>query len=308
MLKKILFAVISLILGAMFIFSAYTKLFPIEIFEFSFIEIKVANWTTAPFIARLFLALEFFLGILLLLNWNAGNRLLAKLTILLLGIFTIYLIAIIFFQGNSGNCGCFGNYIKMTPLESIIKNIVLISLASVLLLQDRQVNLSSKKYIILSCAIASVATPFVLNPISSGHPPHAEEINYRLNLDALYAKQRPDTPSVDLMKGKRVIAFLSLTCPHCKIGAQKLNLIHQQNPDLPIYFILNGETSDLQEFLESSKTKDIEYRFMSMQEGFIKNAGINLPAILWVKDGLVENRTKYTELDASELIDWFQNP
>ncbi|MFY8028448.1 MAG: TlpA family protein disulfide reductase, partial [Bacteroidia bacterium] len=114
--------------------------------------------------------------------------------------------------------------------------------------------------------------------------------------------------SVDLMKGKRVIAFLSLTCPHCKIGAQKLNLIHQQNPDLPIYFILNGETSDLQEFLESSKTKDIEYRFMSMQEGFIKNAGINLPAILWVKDGQVVNRTKYTELDATELIAWFQNP
>jgi hypothetical protein len=45
-----------------------------------------------------------------------------------------------------------------------------------------------------------------------------------------------------------------------------------------------------------------------MQEGFIKNAGINLPAILWVKDGLVENRTKYTELDASELIDWYHNP
>ncbi|MFY8029553.1 MAG: MauE/DoxX family redox-associated membrane protein, partial [Bacteroidia bacterium] len=173
MLKKILFAVISLFLGAMFIFSAYTKLFPIEIFEFSFIEIKVANWTTAPFIARLFLALEFFLGILLLLNWNAGNRMLAKFTIMLLGVFTIYLIAIIFFQGNSGNCGCFGNYIKMTPLESIIKNIVLISLASVLLLQDRQDNLSSKKYIILSCAIASIATPFVVNPLSSGHPPHA---------------------------------------------------------------------------------------------------------------------------------------
>jgi hypothetical protein len=45
-----------------------------------------------------------------------------------------------------------------------------------------------------------------------------------------------------------------------------------------------------------------------MQEGFIKNAGINLPAILWVKDGKVVNRTKYTELDATELIAWFQNP
>ena len=77
---------------------------------------------------------------------------------------------------------------------------------------------------------------------------------------------------------------------------------------MPIYLSLNGETSDLQEFLESSKTKDIEYRFMSMQEGFIKNAGINLPAILWVKDGQVVNRTKYTELDAAELIAWYQTP
>ena len=44
MVKKIIIAISSILLGLTFLFSAYIKLFPIELFEFSFIEIKVANW------------------------------------------------------------------------------------------------------------------------------------------------------------------------------------------------------------------------------------------------------------------------
>jgi hypothetical protein len=303
--KSIIVGFTSVLLGLIFIFSAYTKLFPIEIFEFSFIEIKVANWTTAPFIARLFLAMEFLLGMLLVFNFNGGNHKLAKITIGLLLVFIIYLIAIIFIEGNDGNCGCFGNYIKMTPLESIVKNIILITLTSILFLAEKKTNFSSKNYIVLASAIAATATPFILNPVTTAHPHAENEINYELKLDSLYAKSRTETPKTDLRKGKRVIAFLSLTCPHCKIGAQKLNIIHNQHPELPIYFILNGDQSSLKSFLNESKTVSVNYSFMSLKEGFIDNAGLNLPAILWVNNNKVENRTKYTELDENLLLQWY---
>lgn len=306
MLKKILIGTVSALLGLTFIFSAYVKLFPIELFEFSFIEIKIANWTTAPFIARLFLSLEFIVGILLIFNFNGGNKFLAKFTIGLLIFFTLYLLAIIIVQGNSGNCGCFGNFIKMTPLESIFKNAILISLSSILFLAPTKQNFSSKNVVILATVLASIATPFIVNPVSNSHPPNANEINYNLKLDSLYNSKNANTPVIDLRKGKKVIAFLSLTCPHCKIGAQKLNIIHQQHPELPIYFIFNGEKSDLKSFLEESKTTSIKYSFMSVKEGFIDNAGFNLPSILWVNNNKVENRTKYTELEATELLKWYQ--
>lgn len=306
MLKNILIGTVSAVLGLTFIFSAYIKLFPIELFEFSFIEIKIANWTTAPFIARLFLSLEFIVGILLIFNFNGGNKFLAKFTIGLLIFFTLYLLAIIIVHGNSGNCGCFGNFIKMTPLESIFKNAILISLSSILFLAPNKQNFSSKNVVILATVLASIATPFIVNPVSNSHPPNVNEINYNLKLDSLYNSKKADTPAIDLRKGKKVIAFLSLTCPHCKIGAQKLNIIHQQHPELPIYFIFNGEKSDLKSFLEESKTTSIKYSFMSVKEGFIDNAGFNLPSILWVYNNKVENRTKYTELEATELLKWYQ--
>jgi len=305
--KNILFGVISILLGATFLFSAYIKIFPIELFEFSFIEIKVANWNTAPFIARLFLAFEFFVGLMLILNYNGGNRKLAKFTVGLLLFFTIYLIAIIIFQGNSGNCGCFGNYIKLTPLESIFKNLFLISFTLPLFLAPKQSNVSNNKVFILSACLASLITPFVINPISYNPPPSEHQINYKLKLDSLYLSGKKNIPKEDLRKGKRVIAFLSLTCPHCRIGAQKLNIIHEQRPEIPFYFILNGDKSDLTEFLDESKTKTIDYSFMSVQDGFIDNAGLSLPAILWVNNLNVEQRTTYLELNEEKLLNWFNN-
>jgi len=307
MVKNLVVGIVSVLLGAIFIFSAYAKLFPIEIFEFSFIEIKLANWTTAPFFARFFIALEFFIGLLLLLNFKGGNRHLAKFTIYLLLLLTVYLIAIIFAQGNTSNCGCFGTYIKMTPLESIIKNLVLLSLTALLFLVPTKQNFSSLKIVVLSSAIASITAPFIINPIATNPPPSETKINYTLNLNALYIDGRTDRPKVNLRKDKRIIAFLSLTCPHCKIGAQKLNIIHNHHPELPIYYILNGEQSDLKNFLEESKTTSINYSFMTLKEGFLANSGLNLPAILWVNNSRVEHKTKYTQLDESDLIKWFNN-
>jgi hypothetical protein len=307
MKTNILKGSISILLGLVFLFSAYIKLFPIELFEFSFIEIKLANWTTAPYIARLFLSLEFLLGILLIFNFNGGNKKLAKFSFALLFIFTIYLSLIILFQGNNGNCGCFGTFIKMTPLESIIKNLLLMSLNGLLFIPPFKKNLSFNKLIIIAAGIASLLSPFILNPVNESAPPSENEINYNLKLDALYLSSKKDTPKVDLRKGKRVIAFLSLTCEHCKIGAQKLNLIHQNHPEIPIFFILNGDSKDLKPFLIESKTKTIQFAFMTIKEGFIENAGINFPAILWVNNSKVENRTKYTQLDESALIKWFEH-
>jgi thiol-disulfide isomerase/thioredoxin len=304
--KRILFTAISMLLGILFLFSAYIKIDPIEIFEFSFIEIKLANWTTAPIIARLMLGFEFFVGILLLLNINGSNKRLAALTLATLLFFSIYLILIIIFKGNSGNCGCFGTFIKMSPLESLLKNLILISLTLILFLSQKKENVSSNKWLMLAAGIAAFTSPFIINPISAIPPPSETAINYNLKLDALFApgKELPHIKG-DIRKGKVVIAFLSLTCPHCKIGAQKLNIIHENQPEVPIFFILNGEKTDLAPFLEESKTTTIPFTFMTLKEGFLDNAGLNLPAILWVNNNRVEHKTKYTQLNEADLIAWY---
>ena len=83
-LKRIIAITLSIIVGSIFIYSGYTKLFPvIETFEFTFVELGIANWYTAPFIARLFLGLEFFVGCLLILNYQL-KKITIPITIILL--------------------------------------------------------------------------------------------------------------------------------------------------------------------------------------------------------------------------------
>jgi hypothetical protein len=194
----------------------------------------------------------------------------------------------------------------MSPLESLLKNIVLITLTLILFLAPKKENISSKNWLITAVGVASFTSPFIINPISATPPPSETEIHYNLKLDALYAPDKEFSPKEDIRKGKRVIAFLSLTCPHCKIGAQKLNIIHENQPQIPILFILNGEKTDLAPFLEESKTTAIPYTFMTLKEGFLINAGLNLPSILWVNNSRVEHKTKYTQLDENALVEWFQ--
>ena len=70
MYKRIIYFTLSSLLGMVFIFSGYIKLYPIEAFELNFIDVGIANWFTAPIIARLLIGLEIGLGLLLLLQFE----------------------------------------------------------------------------------------------------------------------------------------------------------------------------------------------------------------------------------------------
>ena len=76
-------------MGAVFIFSGYTKLNPIEPFEFTFVDLGFINWKIAPFIARLMIGAEFLIGTLLILNLNL-RKTTYKLGIGILIFFSIY--------------------------------------------------------------------------------------------------------------------------------------------------------------------------------------------------------------------------
>ena len=67
-MKKIILILLSGSIGLLFIVSAATKIYPMEPFEYQFVDIGIASWKTAPFIARFFIGVEFFLGMLLILN------------------------------------------------------------------------------------------------------------------------------------------------------------------------------------------------------------------------------------------------
>lgn len=309
MLKKIIFVLLSICIGSIFIYSGYTKLYPIEPFEYTFVDIGAVNWQIAPFIARFFIGLEFLIGALLILHINL-KRFTYKIGIGVLLLFSIYLILLMSFSGNKGNCGCFGTHLIMTPLQALIKNAVMLTILAILFKYHEGFQLRNKnKYIMLIPVVAAFAFPFILNPVELNYSEaylNKPENNFKLELDSLYNNAKLNIPPHALSKGKHVIAFMSLTCPHCRIAANKIRVIRERNPSIPFYFVLNGDEKNLIPFFENTHTEDIPH-CMLLGKNFILLAGTDMPAIYLVNNSIVEHVINYIDMDQTEIEKWLNN-
>ncbi|MDZ4757042.1 MAG: hypothetical protein SGJ10_02735 [Bacteroidota bacterium] len=398
---KILLGFLAALLGAVFVFSGYTKLYPIEPFEYTFVDLGFINWQASPFVARILIGLEFLIGFLLIFNIYL-HKVAYKLGIGVLLLFSVYLILLISLNGNKGNCGCFGSYIQMTPLEALVKNIIMLAIffvlhkyyrgrvynsftkgllietalflalciaaySGVLIWQEFQYMLNWQSYYLLIPAfafgflpfiviiyfvqklvlqkskntispplsdsdkppqklnnkkmpwlialpiISSFAMPFILNPVQLDYSEtylNKPEENYELELDSLYNNARIIDPASkeflskkELSKGKHIIIFLSLTCPHCRIAANKIRIMHERNPHIPFYMVVNGDDENLKPFFAETHTENIPY-CMLLGRNFVYLAGINLPVIYLLNNGIVEHEVNYMDLDQDEMEKW----
>jgi uncharacterized membrane protein YphA (DoxX/SURF4 family) len=306
---KIILFLLSITLGLVFIYSGYTKLYPIEPFELTFVDIGISGWKLAPFIARFMIGLEFFIGIMLISSLYV--KFTQKLTIATLAFFCVYLLLVILNTGNNGNCGCFGNAISMTPLQAIIKNIIMIAASLVLLIYHKGINLTSLgKWLSITFAFTSLAMPHILNYVDFSYSQAyltKKEDQFKLELDSVYKDAKKHTPPKSLSNGKHVLAFMSLTCPHCRIAAKKMKLIKEKNPAISIYFILNGEDKNINPFFEETKATNIDYCILN-GKNFVYLAGLDMPAIYMINNSVVEHWVNYMELDQSEIENWLAKP
>ena len=156
---------IRIFMFLMFMVSAVTKMFPIWAFEKQFVDLGVASWCWAPFFARFMIAVEIALGIAII-QPHFLKRLVIPATILLLSVFCIHLsIQMVQFGAMTGNCGCFGQILPMTPLEAFIKNIVFIGMLIYLykIVKDKEKGQNKFVYLIV-IELASALLMFLLFP------------------------------------------------------------------------------------------------------------------------------------------------
>ncbi len=301
---KILFILLSLLYGALFIYSAYTKAFPIQSFEYTLVEFLHMPWKMAAIAARFFIGLETGLGALIAVNFFGARKWVLKLSLFILLIFSAYLAYLWAKYGNAVNCGCFGDSILMTPSASLIKNAVLIILTLILLrfydgITENRAQLST--YGIL---VVAVALPFFVLSIPPDQPNWLRSNGYILNLSPLYAKEHEPVP-VDLRTGKHIVAYLSQSCPHCRIAAYKMHLMKLANPSLPFFMIIGGTTSDLTDFWKATQAQNVPYSRMEKAD-FLRSTGGVFPLIVFVNNSKVEAKAEYINLDPKVIEDWLK--
>jgi thiol-disulfide isomerase/thioredoxin len=275
--------IIRIIIAFLFIVSAIAKMYPSPYFAISTFEVKQLypmgfSESLAPYFSRILIGIELALGFLILQKHYLKNFII-PCTILLLLVFIGHLTYVTFLSGgNSGNCGCFGELIPMTPIEAIIKNVVAVVLLGYLYFLLSKNDLKINNFWVLTTILfATVLGIFMLAPI---HPPVSEyavspepevvidtvattiaplkiekETTKIIKIDSAKITKTPivATPKVvlepklksgyakyfsDIDSGKKVLCFFVPGCDHCRAVAKELTEMKNANPNFPKISVL----------------------------------------------------------------------
>ncbi|MES2477917.1 MAG: MauE/DoxX family redox-associated membrane protein [Bacteroidota bacterium] len=291
--KSIIGFILLLLLSAIFIFSAVAKFITIEPFEWTFMDMGIPN-SFSFFLARFFIGFEFLLALFMLGHFYL-KKFTYPITILFLIAMTIYLVILWITKGNDVDCGCFGDSLPMSPSVSILKNIGLLAI-TILLSRIYPVKPYRFQGIIATIGgIAMLALPFVFVPYAQKPTP--------INLNPLY-RDTSYQPSVDLRKGKHLVAFMSIGCPHCRNAARIFKDIYAEDSTVPIFMVINGSPVDSNDFFKDTKSGRVPHFIYDNSAEFIKLAGHYVPQIYWVNNGIKERRVTYVQLNTTLLKTW----
>lgn len=138
---KLLINIARIVVGLLFIFSGLVKANdPLglsykmqEFFDLWGLS-QFNSWT--EWLSIFIIAFEIVAGAALLLGWKMK---LFSWLLLLLIIFFTFLTAYAYFSGKFKNCGCFGDCIPITPLQSFIKDLVLLLLIIFLFINRKMI-------------------------------------------------------------------------------------------------------------------------------------------------------------------------
>ncbi len=278
---------IRILISFLFLLSAVAKLYPSPYFAISTFEVKQLypmgfSEGLAPYFSRVLIGIEFALG-LLILQKNFLRSIVIPATILLLAIFTTHL-SIVSFQsgGNTGNCGCFGSLLPMTPIQAILKNVVaMIFLGWLFVIMPKSNERKDNFWALTSATFGMILLLFMLAPIqplehnftvsepetittpeiidsTTITPASTSTTDTIKNKEVVkqVIKAELNEPekhksgysqyfsSID--KGRKTLCFFVPGCDHCRVAAKELTEMKKNTKNFPdISIIFMNEEADL---------------------------------------------------------------
>lgn len=321
--------IIRIVVSALFLVSAIAKLYPSPYFAISTFEVKQLytlgfSDSIAPYFSRILIGIEFALGFLLLIN-NYLKRFTIPATIALLVVFIGHLSYVTFLSGgNTGNCGCFGELIPMTPIEAIIKNIIAVGLL-VWLLQLLESDKKSNFWVLSTITLACILGLFMLAPMKASTTKSSEDIvnenivNDTISentdtikfvppiVDSAKAKvekaveevKKPTGPKqavsgyaefyADIDKGQKILCFFVPGCEHCREAAKDLVALQKKHKDFPSVQIvfMDEEAEKIPDFLKYAG-KQFQYKVIDIIPFWTKlGSGKDTPGVIYLHNGNV---------------------
>ncbi|MBM3288640.1 MAG: hypothetical protein FJY92_00670 [Candidatus Hydrogenedentes bacterium] len=262
---------LEIALGALFVVSAALK--ALNVYGFA-VQVAAYGVVREPSItlaiAYTMIAIEAILGVALLGGMRFGGLTVACTGALLAG-FTALIAYAWAFKGLA-DCGCFGDYVKMGPAESIAKNVVLMFMTAGVWLGTRTVPrpapteggaapeapsrgaTESRHTALAAAGVLAIAAAFAMGKPAPKidtppAPPGATD-----SAAAPFAKYVPDLGGapVPLAQGEFFVAMLSASCDHCRAATQTLNELAQA-PGVPqIAALMMGTQDEMDDFIAAT--------------------------------------------------------
>ena len=198
---KVSVTIARIIVGVLFIFSGLVKAIdPLgltykmqEFFEVWGREgyaTIVMNWmyNHSFLFSIIMITLEVVLGVALLTGFYK------KLTLrmlLWLMIFFTFLTSYVLFSGKIATCGCFGDCIPLTPIQTFTKDIILLLLIIFLLLKQQYIESFGKEPLPLILVLVSIMAVAMLQMHVLEHLPLTDCLPYKKGNDLLQLRKMP---------------------------------------------------------------------------------------------------------------------
>jgi len=278
-IKQIVALILTLLIGLFFIWSAWVKIDSIVVYEITLVKQGLATWSTSRFITRVFLAIELSIGLLLIFQYRL-KKITFPITISFITLMTLFLIGRFIFIGDDDDCGCFGEVLKFSTKESILKNIAISIILFILWKSNTIINFERWNYK-KSLSILFFVT---LTSIIIYQPP--VNIYGELSVDSF--KPNDAFPKIDSLpsevyEGKSIVAFFSPNCSHCKHAAIKLKVMDGQGSDYKIYPVFGFGKESIGSFMDEVELKT-PYILISKNDFLTLTEGI-FPQIYVLEDG-----------------------
>lgn len=281
------------LLGILFLLSATAKLIGIDAFEIYLFSFGWFSLGGAYLLARLVIAAEYTLGLLLIGNFYP--RLAFWGSLAMLGGFSIFLAGLLL-AGNEGNCHCFGEWVDLDPKQSLLKNAGML----VLLLLGARVKPFSIRFRGLWFTLALIvplATVLIVSPPDNwrydSYVRH-ELVNETALREALDAEILPSS----ITAGDCVVCFYSLKCLFCKMSAQKLITLRARGEfsQAPLIIVFGrGEDTDTSSFFAETGLQPDEVHFIEPAD-FLRITNGAFPVILVMDHGQAVEKYNYRNL------------
>jgi len=292
-MKKHIPNIIRIIISILFIISAIAKLYPSPYFAITTFEAKQLiplgfSSDLAVYFSRFLIGIELALGIAIL-QPNYLKKLVVPSTIILLVVFCLHLSYDIFVNGGSGNCGCFGELIPMTPMQALIKNLISIILLVYLFVKiDYTTTLKNRFSVLLIIFLTSSLFMFVIAPIKSSNKIVVKK-NISNNINSLDSTYVNIINEIDANVDKHILCFFAPTCDHCMQAARSLDSLSKITPNFPAVHIvfMDEGVEEIPKFFQFAGAES-PYEVMDVAKfweviGFVNNT----PGVVYINKGKI---------------------